>query len=121
MIQKQTNRANAQILKIVNKANADIQKIKGISKYQDFFGKVIICSETEDSKSIKRRFHNNWFRLDNTIPKWSYPLIYKIAAEQSKLSSYSSFRQPEDLVAMDFARETMKQLKQLNQSINNKT
>jgi hypothetical protein len=117
MIQKQTKIINAQILNIINKANSDIQLIEGIYKYQEFFGKVIVCSHTDDSESIKRRFHKNWFRLDNTIPKWSHPLIYNIAVKHSELSSYGSFRQPEDFAAADFAKET---IKQLEQSINNK-
>lgn len=104
---------DAQILNIVNKANYDIQRIKGISKYQEFFGQVFVCSHTNDTNSIKRQFQDKWFRLDNTIPSWSHPLIYDIAVKNSKILSSRQFMQPEDFVAMDYAKKTMEQLEQL--------
>lgn len=108
LMRKQTKLINSQIQKIIYKSNLEIQQIKGISKYEEFFGKVSVRSHFDDTNSIKSKFYRNWFSLDDSIPEWSYPLIYDIALKESKLSG--TFRQPEDLVASSNAEKTVKQL-----------
>lgn len=120
-MRKQTEIINSQIQKVISKSNFEIQQIRGISKYQEFFGKVSVSLSVNGTNSIKEKFDKSWYQLDESIPKWSYPLIYEMALKESELiEGFNYGRNPEALVAAEHARKTVEFLEQYDKSIKNK-
>jgi hypothetical protein len=107
-MQRKIKLINVQVKNIIDKANIDIQQIPGVLKYQKYYGNVVVYKEHKYD-SIETRFRKNCFRLDNSIPKWSYPLIYDVALKESRKNV--PYYAPECVIAITNAQKTVDELK----------
>ncbi len=110
---KDKKRIETQIKQIVSKANAEVQLITEIDKYEELFGKIKLdykqCIDTK--QSIIHRFETrNWNRMDESMPKWSYKVLYDRAVNNAH-QHYT--KQPEEMCASVFASKTARLLEKL--------
>ena len=93
---------------LIKQTNNKIQSLQHISKYQELYGKIDIRLNVTTRDSIKHIFHENMFQLNEKIPEWSYPFVYKIALEHMNRRVIHNC--PQDLCAISIATKTVKYL-----------
>ena len=86
----------------------ELNQIQNIDKFQNFYGTLELKIKIRNDASINSYFMNKkWCAIDNKIPEWSYPLVYKSAINQQKTGPDSHY-DPITGEACENAEKTMK-------------